>query len=180
MSSTRRPRLCLVATLLTVAVVAAGCGGASTNSSSTSGTLTQGGTSHLATAKFVVHAGLAFGAFHRYIYKPAKAGTFSGSPLNHKAALVKAGLAGLFVYHELKLAFGDAEQSPLLSKLAAPIAALAAKVHGLVGGLRSGSVNSATIDSLQGDVSSISSSASAAGANINEKAPSAFQLATGG
>lgn len=180
MSSTTRTRTSLIATLLTVAAVAVGCGGGSTSSSSSGGTSSQAATSHLATAKFVLHAGLAIGAFHRYIYKPAKAGTLSGNPLSHKAAIVKAGLAGLFTYHELKLAFQFAQQSPSLSKLAAPISALAAKIHGLVGSLKSGSVNSATIDSLESDVSGISGAASSAGANITEKAPSSFQLATGG
>jgi len=37
---------------------------------------------HLAKTKFVLHAGLAFGAFHRYIYEPFRSGAFT-SPLHH-------------------------------------------------------------------------------------------------
>lgn len=173
----RWPIPSLAALLLIVAILGAGCGSSSSQTSATTG---QAGTSHLATAKFVLHAGLAVGAFHRYIYKPAKAGTFSGNPLNHKAALVKAALAGAFIYHELKLALANAQQSPSLSKLAAPVAALAARIKGLGSGLRSGSVSGATIDSLEGDVSGLTGAASSAGAGVSEKAPSAFQLATGG
>ncbi len=170
-----------LAVLFVVAALAAGCGSSTSSTSSTaSGASSQGATSHLATAKFVLHAGLAIGAFHRYIYEPAKSGTFSGSPLDHKAALVKAGLAGLFAYHELKLALQDAKQSPLLSRLAASVAALGAKLKGLVPGLKSGSVSSATIDSAQGDVSSLTGAAGGAGASITAKAPSEFQLVTGG
>ncbi len=169
-----------LAVLFVAAAIAAGCGSSSSSTSSTAGGTSSQGTSHVATAKFALHAGLAIGAFHHYIYKPATAGTFSGSPLNHKAALVKAGLAGLFAYHELKLALQDAKQSPLLSGLAASVTALGAKLKGLVPGLKSGSVNRAAIDSLQGDVSSLTSAASGAGASVAEKAPSAFQLATGG
>ena len=56
----------------------------------------------------MLHAGLAFGAFHRWIYKPAKAGDLS-HPLEHKLTTVKAALAAAFVYHELKLALADAQ-----------------------------------------------------------------------
>jgi hypothetical protein len=34
-------------------------------------------TKSFAKTKFVLHAGLAFGAFHRYLYKPYQAGTFN-------------------------------------------------------------------------------------------------------
>lgn len=103
--------------LVTLALAAAGCGSSSSsNSSSAAAAGTSGSTStsstpnvgRLPTVKFVLHAGLAFGAFHRYIYKPFKAGDFSGGILKHKLTLVKAGLAGLFAYHELKLALKDA------------------------------------------------------------------------
>ena len=64
----------LLSVVLAVAVLAAaGCG--SSSSSSTNGsstTATAGAVS--STARFILHAGLAFGAFHRYIYKPLKSG----------------------------------------------------------------------------------------------------------
>ena len=75
---------------------------------------------HFAKTKFVLHAGLAFGAFHRYIYKPYKAGDFT--PVSsHKLTIVKAGAAGLFAYHEIKIALVDAQSSPTLSKLVSPL-----------------------------------------------------------
>ncbi|MGI8430541.1 MAG: hypothetical protein ACR2OB_14845 [Solirubrobacteraceae bacterium] len=43
---------------------------------------------------------MAFGAFHRYIYKPFKTGMFSGSLLHHKLAAMKGALAAAFAYHE--------------------------------------------------------------------------------
>jgi hypothetical protein len=52
--------------------------------------------------KFALHAGLAFGAFHHFIYGPFKAGGLHGV-----APLAKAGAAGLFTVHELKLAKAD-------------------------------------------------------------------------
>ena len=50
-----------------------------------------------AKTKFVLHSGLAFGAFHRYIYKPYQAGTFKSGAHGRILILVKAGTAALFI-----------------------------------------------------------------------------------
>jgi hypothetical protein len=184
----------LVALLVLAAFVSAGCGSSSSSSSASStssgsaastqsaatSTRSTGGVK-LAKTKFVIHTGLAFGAFHRYIYKPFKAGTFTGGNLTHnKAAVVKAGLAGLFAYHELKIALKDAQANPTLSKLVAPITALQAKLHSVGSGLKSGNVDPSAIESSNGDVTNLSSAASAAGQKITEAIPSAGQLLSGG
>ncbi len=128
----------------------------------------------------MLHAGLAFGAFHRYIYKPFKAGSFSGASLTkHKAAVVKAGLAGLFGYHELKLALNDAKSSPLLSKLLTPITALQAKLHELGTKLKGGHVDPAAITSANTDIAGVSGAAAGAGQHISESVPSGAQLLRG-
>jgi len=46
---------------------------------------------------------------------------------SHKLAIVKAGAAVQFVYHEVKLALIDAQSSPLLSKLISPLTGLDSK-----------------------------------------------------
>ena len=76
----RRPLvllLCAIA-LVPAALVASGCGG---DTKTVSGTNASGQTTtrtvpdvKFAKTKFVLHTGLALGAFHRYIYKPWKAG----------------------------------------------------------------------------------------------------------
>lgn len=67
--------------LVLLALTVAGCGSSSSSdsaaSTSAAKTTTASSPTHLATAKFVLHAGLAFGAFHRYIYKPLRAGAFT-------------------------------------------------------------------------------------------------------
>jgi hypothetical protein len=119
-----------VLAVLLVLTLGLGACGSSSSTSSTSGS-TQGTTS-FAKTKFVLHAGLAFGAFHHFIYKPYKAGNLtSGGLLNHKLALVKAGLAGAFAYHEVKLALVDAKSSPLLSRLLSPLTALSNRFQAL-------------------------------------------------
>jgi hypothetical protein len=124
----------------------------------------------LAKTKFVLHAALAFGAFHRWIYKPAKAGELS-HPFRHPLVAAKAALAAAFTYHELKLALADAQASPTLSKLVAPITALQNKIHGLEGSVKSGGTSSSDATSLDGAVSSIKSQAASAGQPITEQTP---------
>ena len=96
----------LALALVVVALAFAGCGSSSTSSGAPSGgagaaaTSTPTGSIHFAKTKFVLHVGLAFGAFHRYIWKPFRAGVFS-RPLSHKLALAKAALATAFVIYYL-------------------------------------------------------------------------------
>lgn len=132
-----------------------------------------------ATAKFALHAGLAFGAFHQFIYKPIKAGDFK-HPLEHKLTLVKAGLAALFVYHELKQAADNAKQSKLLSPLVAPLTAAAGKLSGLKDSITSGSVNPSDITSLSSAFDGIKSTAASKGQSITESIPGLSQLTSGG
>jgi hypothetical protein len=127
-------------------------------------------TTKFAKTKFVLHAGLAFGAFHRWIYKPARAGELT-HPLSHKIAVAKAALAAAFVYHELGLALKDAQADPTLSKLVSPITSLQNKLHGLAGGVKSGSVGAADAQGLDNTVSSIKDQASSAGQAISEQTP---------
>src|SRR4030088_2328381 len=54
---------------------------------------------HFAKTKVVLHMGLAFGAFHRYIYKPLRAGAFKSGAAGRVKALLKAGAAALFAVH---------------------------------------------------------------------------------
>ncbi len=169
--------LALVLLVLALAVPIAGCGSSSSSSSAPSGgssvsSASGSSTAHvtLAKTKFVFHSGLAFGAFHRYIYKPVRAGDLR-HPFSHKLALIKAGIAAAFVYHELKLALHDAQSSPTLSKLVSPITALQMKFAGLDGKLRSGQADPNTINQANGQIGSIHQQSSAAGQPITETAP---------
>lgn len=169
---TRRAVAGLAVLVAVVVLALAGCGSSSAGSGSGAsggaGATSSTSTTHFAKTKFVLHVGLAFGAFHRYIYKPAKAGDFS-HPFSHKLTLVKAGLAALFIRHELKLALGDAQSSPTLRKLVSPITALDARLHSLGGQLKSGDASGVSADN--GQVSSIEQSSAGAGSPIAEQAP---------
>jgi hypothetical protein len=171
---TKRFRIARLLALLCVAgafsFAIVGCGSSSSSSSGTaSGTTTS--ISHTKT-KFVLHAGLAFGAFHRWIYKPLKAGDFA-HPLSHKLTIVKGALAAGFVVHELKLALTDAQADPTLSKFTAPITELQNKLSGAGSAIRSGNIDASQFDSANSLISSVRSQAAAAGQSITEQTPAA-------
>ncbi|MBV8429704.1 MAG: hypothetical protein JO244_00975, partial [Solirubrobacterales bacterium] len=154
-----KQRAALIAVLAALAVGLAACGKSSSSSSTTSSSPASTSTATISNtkAKFVLHAGLAFGAFHRWIYKPAKSGELA-HPLEHKLTAVKAAAAAVFVYHELGLALKDAQADATLSKLVSPITALQNKIHGI----GSGGTSAANAESLNGTVSSIKSQAQSA------------------
>jgi hypothetical protein len=170
-------RLLAVSLVVLTVLVGAGCGSkSSTGSSSTPAaqTSTPAATdttpkTHFAKTKFVLHAGLAFGAFHRYIYKPFKAGKFSGGLLHHKLATAKAALAAAFAYHEVKLALNDARSSKILSAALAPLLALQTRLGSLTGKLKHGSADPAAIQSAQSDTSAIGAVSARAGQPIADQ-----------
>jgi hypothetical protein len=170
----------LISTCL-AAFALAGCGSSSSSSSAGGGAAaaSTSSTTHFAKTKFLLHAGLAFGAFHRYIYKPFRAGVFS-HPFLHKLSLIKAGLAALFVVHELKIAAVDVRSSKLLSTLFSPLTAAAAKLSALRSSITGGGVSSADIGGVQSQLSSIGNTASGKGQAIQDAIPGVAQLASGG
>jgi hypothetical protein len=176
-------RRATVIILLVVSIGAAGLAGCgSTGSSSTSASVTaasSAGGTHFAKTKFVLHAGLAFGAFHHFIYGPVKAGDLH-HPFEHKLTLVKAGLASVFVYHELKTAAQDAHSSKILSTLFAPLSAAADKIKALGGSLTGGSASPSEVNSLSSQLTQIGSTAASKGQSITEAVPTASQLTSGG
>ncbi len=168
-----RYRVALIAVLAVLGVALAGCGSSSSSSSSASAPAATGTTTghvKLAKTKFVLHLGLAFGAFHHWIYKPAKAGTLR-HPFEHPLTAAKAALAGAFVYHELKLALADAQADPTLSKLVAPITDLENKIHGLSGSVKSGGASAAQANGIDSTVSTIKSQSAGAGQPVTEQTP---------
>jgi hypothetical protein len=147
-----------------------GCG-----SSSSSSNGTQASTTHFAKTKFLLHAGLAFGAFHHFILGPVKAGDLK-HPFSHKLTLIKAGLASLFVYHELKLAAHDVQSSKILRVLVSPLTLAAGGIHALKSSLTSGSANPQNVSDLNSSLARIGSQASARGQSISDSVPSVSQL----
>jgi len=124
-------------------------------------------TTPFAKTKFVLHAGLAFGAFHRWIWKPYQAGTFRKGAKGRIVAFIKGGLAALFVKREIRLASEDVKASPALCKaIAAPLARIGNSVQSAFDRLKNGDASGVTdVNSL---VSSVSGTSAKDGAAITE------------
>jgi len=69
-------------------------------------------TKNFAKSRFVLHTGEAFGAFHRYLYKPYQAGSFHKGTPGRLKAFVKAGAAALFIKRQVRLATEDVKANP--------------------------------------------------------------------
>jgi hypothetical protein len=164
------PAVASVASVLAaIGLLAAGCGGAKTTTS----TNAQGQTVvscqiSFAKTKFLLHTGVAAGAFYRYIYNPWRAGALKKGAPGRKKTLAKAAASGLVVVHELKIARRDAQcDGPALKALAQPISAAIAAAGALTaltggGGLGSIGTAGAAFDELK-------SAAAAAGASIKQR-----------
>lgn len=120
-----------------------------------------------AKTKFVLHSGLAFGAFHRYIYKPLRAGQFKSGTHGRIAGFVKAGLAALFVKREVRLAYDDVKANPTLCKLIAePLQTLGDKISQAVTALKGG--DASAVNGLEQSVQDLKTKASSNGTTIQE------------
>lgn len=133
-----------------------------------------------AVPKFIFHAGLAFGAFHHFIYVPFKAGKFtSGSIFSKIKAYVVAAGAALFVYHETKLALQDAQQNKVLKVLVSPLSAVVGLFNTIVSKIKGHGLDASTVTSAQSEVTTIESQAKSSGSQISEAIPSAKQILAG-
>jgi hypothetical protein len=167
--------LTLAASLMLVVFLAAGCGpstggdaGSGTSAApSAAATACPSQASGFAKTKFVTHAALGFGAFHRYIYKPYRAGTFRSGAHGRLGAFIKAGLAALFVKREIRLAGAAAQNSPALCKLIlAPLRTVSETVEAAVSKLKGG--DSSGIGAVQSAITSVKSQAASQGSDITE------------
>ncbi len=182
LSSNRAQRikrlLVLVVPLTLVMFLAAGCSksspvgasgpsASSITSTSTVPTSCPSEATNFAKTKFVSHAALGFGAFHRYIYKPYRAGTFRSGAHGRITGFVKAGLAALFIKREIRLAGDAAQNSPALCKaILSPLRTVSETVQAAVSKLKQGDASG--IGAIESAISQVESHASSQGAGITE------------
>jgi hypothetical protein len=169
-------RLLVVGSLL-AALVVAGCGNdtktvTTTNAQGKQVTQTVPDIK-FAKTKFLLHSGLAFGAFHRYILKPYRAGSFKKGAPGRTKALAKAGAAGLFAVHELKVARKDALADDHLRPLVNRLDSAASRIGGLSSLLKGGSLNPGQLLGAAGAITALGRQSAGAGAAIKDRtAPS--------
>jgi hypothetical protein len=177
-----------VAIALSVALLAfvVGCG-SSTSAHSASGAGVTNATARSATtftcptkstkkgAKtlFVVDAGLAAGAFKKWIYNPFKAGAFKKGTKGRIKSMLKAGIAGVFAVNRLKAAKVNAESDPLLCKLTiGPITKLTSALQGLASKAKTGRLSSSDVEGSSAALDQFKTASSGAGAPVKEENPS--------
>ncbi len=127
---------------------------------------TAGNSRAFAKTRFALHAGLGLGAFHRYIYKPAKNGNFKAGADKRTSSFAKAAVAGLFTVHELKVAKGFALANPTLCNT---VQSISDSFTNLVGKFKNGTATQADIDSSQNSFTSLQQEATRDGFNFDEK-----------
>lgn len=165
--------LLIVLALLPAALIASGCGDdtkvvSGTNASGQQTTRTVPDVK-FAKTKFVLHTGLAVGAFRRWIYKPWKAGSFQQGAEGRTAALVKAAAAGAFTANELRLARNAALSDDRLRGLGDRMGTLSTKARELVPGLKDGSFGVGDIAALSAGLGSLTALASRLGVSVPER-----------
>lgn len=124
-------------------------------------------TTSFAKTKFVAHSGLAFGAFHRYLWKPFEAGTFKKGAHGRVTGFIKGGLAALFVKREIRLATTDVQADPTLCKsIIAPLDKIGDTVQAAFDKLKGGDASGIT--DLNSSIGSIESTSQKDGVAIQE------------
>ena len=168
----RRPLalLACLAVLLPSALLAPGCGDdtktvTATDASGQTTTRTVPDVK-FAKTKFVLHTGLAVGAFRRYIYKPWKAGTFQQGADGRTAALVKAAAAGAFTANELRLARNAALSDDRLRGLGDKLGGLTKQAQSLVPGFNDGNFSAGDIGVLAAELGGVTALAKTLGVDV--------------
>jgi hypothetical protein len=161
-----RDRIVRAAVVGAFVLVLAACGtSTSTTTTTASGQVQVSCHIEFAKTKFLLHSGIAVGAFQRYIFKPYRAGTFKKGAPGRRTALLKAGATAVLVGHELKLAARDAQcDGPVLKKLAGPLALAVTAFAGLKVAL------------LGGDLAGIPGAGSALGTLVAKAAESRVSI----
>lgn len=164
------PRRLTALLMVAGALALAGCGSKTVTLTGANGQATTETVAniHFANTKFLLHMGLAFGAFHRYIYKPLRSGALSHGAPGRLRTLAKGALAAAFVVHELRIAREDAVSSNQLRPLLNKLDNLESRLTGLIPGLKSGTASASSIESTNSAANSVGSASSGQGLHIND------------
>lgn len=115
--------------------------------------------------RFVAHMGLAYYAFHHFVWTAYKKGEFNKGAPHRVTNLVKAALALIFAYHEASVAYGIAEKSnsKTLHLLVSPIKAMMNAFHSVAGRWKQGNFQTSDGTSLYNSVSNLTKAAMKSG-----------------
>jgi hypothetical protein len=159
--------LLLTAIAVSLATAAGACGEGA-KSSPTAARLAPQAPAPIPRSQFASHAGVAFGAFHRYISGPFTKGAFAG-PRESSATLRRAAAAALRSSRELAQAATLSRGTPL-ETLFAPMTLVASRLEALHGELARGRYSTRDIEAINADIGQIGAASAQAGVPITDRA----------
>jgi hypothetical protein len=105
------------------------------------------GTRKIPKTRLLADLALTYGAFHRYLYKPYKAGAFRKGADGRVKAIIKAGLATAVIVKLLSNAKENAAADPTLCKYVPSMDNIKASLSTLAAKIKGGSATSSDADS---------------------------------
>lgn len=108
------------------------------------------GTRKIPKTRLLTDLGLTYGAFHRYLYKPYKAGSFTKGADGRTKALIKAGLASAAIVKLLSNAVKNAAADPTLCKYVPTMSNISAQLSDLTSKIKHGTVSDSDLDGTNG------------------------------
>ena len=105
------------------------------------------GTRKIPKTRLLADLGLTYGAFHRYLYTPYKAGAFHKGAHGRTTALIKAGLATAAIVKLLSNAQENAAADPTLCKYVPSMGNIKASLTTLAAKIKGGGATSSDADS---------------------------------
>lgn len=125
----------------------AASGSAAQAASPASGSCASAGTRKIPKTRLLADLGLTYGLFHRYLYKPYKAGTFHKGASGRTKAIIKAALASAAIIKLLDNAVKNAAADPTLCKYVPNMANIKSSLSNLTGKIKDGTATGSDVDS---------------------------------
>lgn len=125
----------------------AASGSASQTASPSTGSCASAGTRKIPKTRLLADLALTYGAFHRYLYKPYKAGSFRKGADGRIKAIIKAALASAAIIKLLSNARENAAADPTLCKYVPSIDSIKSSLSGLTGKIKDGTATGSDVDS---------------------------------
>jgi len=116
-----------------------------TASSSTT-SCAKAGTRKIPKTRLLADLALTYGAFHRYLYNPYKAGSFHQGANGRTKAIIKAGLASAAIVKLLSNAGENAAADPTLCKFVPNINNIKGSLSNLANKIKGGTASSSDVD----------------------------------
>lgn len=105
------------------------------------------GTRKIPKTRLLADLALTYGAFHRYLYKPFKAGAFHKGANGRTKAIIKAALATAAIVKLLSNASKNAAADPTLCKFVPNLDTIKASLSDLTGKIKGGTATASDADS---------------------------------